>query len=139
MQDFDTPEALDERNPYSATSRSHWEGSRTLEKALNLKNCSTDPKDGVGGMAKPLNSSIINVCLSMLREGYRQLAAQLLFASLSAGEDICEQFLNQRFDNSKCQTFSLRVSTLSASSCYEPTQQTVRLAPPPLQTAGRPG
>ena len=27
-----TPEALDERNPYSATSRSHWEGSRTLER-----------------------------------------------------------------------------------------------------------
>ena len=35
MLDFDTngtPEALDERNPYSATSRSHWEGSRALER-----------------------------------------------------------------------------------------------------------
>ena len=33
--DFDkngTPEALDERNPYSATSRSHWEGSWALER-----------------------------------------------------------------------------------------------------------
>ena len=46
--DFDkngTPEALDERNQYSGTSRSHWEGSRTLEKAPNPKNCSPDPKN----------------------------------------------------------------------------------------------
>ena len=58
MLDFDTngtPEALNERNPYSWTRRSHWEGSRTLEKAPNPKNCSPDPKNGVGGMAKPLN------------------------------------------------------------------------------------
>ena len=33
-----TPEALDERNPYSLTRRSHWEGSRTLEKAPDPKN-----------------------------------------------------------------------------------------------------
>ena len=46
--DFDTngtPEALDERNPYSATSQSHWEGSQTLKKGPNPKNCSTDPKN----------------------------------------------------------------------------------------------
>ena len=49
MLDFDTngtPEALDERNPYSWTRRSHWEGSRTLEKGPG-------PQIGVGGMAKP--------------------------------------------------------------------------------------
>ena len=34
-QDFNkngTPEALDEPNPYSLTSRNHWEGSRALER-----------------------------------------------------------------------------------------------------------
>ena len=35
-----TSEALDERNPYSATSGSHWEGSRTLKRG-------PDPKNGV--------------------------------------------------------------------------------------------
>ena len=50
MRDFDTngtPEALDERNPYSWTRRSHWEGSRTLKKAQDprtfLKNIQTNP------------------------------------------------------------------------------------------------
>ena len=42
-----TPEALDERNQYSRTSRSHWEGSQTLQKAPNPKNCSPGPKNWV--------------------------------------------------------------------------------------------
>ena len=48
MMDFDangTPEALDERNQYSGTSGSHWEGSRTLERGPGPQKLITGPRN----------------------------------------------------------------------------------------------
>ena len=39
-----TPDALDERNQYSGTSRSHWEGCRTLEIGPRPQKLLTGPK-----------------------------------------------------------------------------------------------